>query len=430
MWGKSDGVKVTENRFGKGRVIWHSSGDEDLSKPRPSPVAGGNWIWYPEGAPASSAPPGKRTFQRTIDIENAAQLSSATIGLTADNSFEVTVNGQRVGSGDSWSKVYSFDLTKQLKNGGNQFSIVAENATNDPSPAGLIALIRLQYRDGRVVEIPTDATWQSRMGDDAATAKPALVLGGTGIGPWNVSSTVAGEQYGDFGIVSDALQEMKVPLDFESDGPIRSIHRRDGNTEIYFLANREERSLNANCSFRVAGKTPELWNPLTGERRALTDFTEKNGRTSIPLKFEAGQSWFVIFRRANRTVKRVPNFPTVESVGQINGPWQVSFDPKFGGPAQTDFSDLDRLEPKRGKRHPLLFGQSRLSPHFPSASDSRGRTGLSRFGHSERSGSGARERTGYGNGLVRLRGASRCRARFVRALISWKSPSPTVGPTD
>ena len=341
LWGKADGVKVTENRFGKGRVIWHSSGNEDLSKPQLSPVAGGNWIWYPEGAPAASAPAGKRTFSRTINVENVAGLSSATIGLTADNSFDLTVNGQRVGSGDSWNRVYGFDLTKQLKNGGNQFQIVAENATNDPSPAGLIAVIHLQYRDGRVVTIPTDATWQSTQGDDAATAKPALVLGGTGIGPWNLSSTVAGEQYGDFQIVENALQNMKVPMDFESDGPIRSIHRRTESADIYFIANREERLLNANCTFRVVGKTPELWNPVTGERRALTDFSVKDGRTSIPLKFEPAQSWFVIFRNsATGKVKRAPNFPTLASVGQIKGPWQVAFDPKFGGPAQTTFPTL------------------------------------------------------------------------------------------
>ncbi len=340
LWGKADGVKVTENRFGKGRVIWRSNGNEDLSKPRPSPVAGGNWIWYPEGAPAASAPPGKRTFSRTVDVDNVAGLSSASIGLTADNSFDASVNGQRVGTGDSWSKVYGFDVLQQLKNGANQFSIVAENATNDPSPAGLIAVVRLQYRDGRVVTIPTDATWQSTQGNDAATAKPALVLGNTGIGPWNVSSTVPGEQYGDFKIVSSTLQGMKVPMDFETDGPIRSIHRRDGEADIYFVSNREEQLVNANCTFRVTGKTPELWNPTTGERRTLTDFTQQNGRITVPLRFESLQSWFVVFRSANRGVRRAPNFPTLASVGQVNGPWQVAFDPKWGGPANITFPTL------------------------------------------------------------------------------------------
>ena len=133
---------------------------------------------------------------------------------------------------------------------------------------------------------------------------------------------------------------MKVPMDFESDGPIRGIHRRTPSADIYFIANREDRLLNAVCNFRVAGKAPELWNPVTGERRALTDFTQKNGRTSIPLQFEAAQSWFVIFRNAAGKVKSAPNFPTLTSAGELSGPWQVFFDPKFGGPAQTTFPTL------------------------------------------------------------------------------------------
>ena len=149
--------------------------------PPPSRAATGSGI--PKARPLRAHLPASARSARTIDVENAAQLSSASIGLTADNSFDLTVNGRRVGGGDSWNKVYSFDLTKQLKNGGNQFKIVAENATNDPSPAGLIAVVHLQYRDGRNVQISTDATWQSTQGDDAATSKPALVLGGTGIGP-------------------------------------------------------------------------------------------------------------------------------------------------------------------------------------------------------------------------------------------------------
>ena len=340
LWGKSDGVRVTENRFGKGRVIWKRDAEAgDLSKPKPSPLTGAQWIWHAGGSPAASAPPGKRTFRRTIAIENAAQLASASMALTADNSFDLSINGARAGEGNDWRKVYSFDVTQQLKSGQNLISVVANNETNEASPAGFIASLRLKYRDGRVVQISTDGQWQSA--DDGSTAfAPAQVLGELGIGPWNLSSTLPNDQYGDFSIVSGALQSMRVPVDFESDGPIRSLHRRDGAADIYFVANREERLLSANCTFRVTGKVPELWNPVIGERRALTDFTSRNGRITIPLRFEPHQSWFVVFRRASRGVRRAPNFPTLASVGQVNGPWQVSFNPKFGGPAQTTFPTL------------------------------------------------------------------------------------------
>ena len=205
------------------------------------------------------------------------------------------------------------------------------------------------------MEVPTDNKWKSSQtsAQGAATGAAAQELGPVTAGPWNLSATVDTEQYGDYAVVTGALQAMKVPMDFESDGPIRSIHRRDGNADLYFVANREKRLLNANCTFRVAGKVPELWNPLTGERRTLTDFSEKNGCITVPLRFEPQQSWFVVFRAANRGVKRVPNFPTLVSASQINGPWQVSFDPKWGGPAQITFPTLTdwSKNPKTGIRY-------------------------------------------------------------------------------
>jgi hypothetical protein len=46
------------------------------------------------------------------------------------------------------------------------------------------------------------------------------------------------------------------------------------------------------------------------------------------------QSWFIIFRKAKseRSVEN-KNFPEYSPILDINGPWQVRFDPKWGGPA-------------------------------------------------------------------------------------------------
>lgn len=359
LWGDCDGIKRTEHRFGKGRVLWHRDPTKDLSRAQPSPLFPAKWIWSPEGQPALAAPVGKRFFRRTLALDDLAGLSSASIALTADNSFDLSVNGARVGGGDEWRKTFSFDVTRLLKRGANEFSVAADNGGQTPNPAGLIALIRLRYRDGRVVEIPTDNGWQARTSLQATdTWTPALELGAFNAAPWNLSDPVP-EQYGDFGIVTRALQAMKVAQDFESDGPVRSIHRRGEDADFYFVANREERLVNTNCTFRVAGKTPELWDPLTGERRALPQFVAKNGRVSLPLRFEPLQSWFVVFRNSKAATPRAGqarnrlNFPPLRRAMEVTGGWQVSFDPKWGGPAQTTFSRLESWSqnPQPGVRY-------------------------------------------------------------------------------
>lgn len=346
MWGDCDGLKVTEHQFGRGRVIWHK-GAQDLSCERPSAISPAQWIWFPEGNPVSGAPAGQRYFQRSFTLEDVSQIVSAQLAATADNSLEILMNKQSVLKGDDYHQIWSADVTSKLKNGQNILDITAENGRSDDgsdslNPAGLIGNLRLTYRDGRIVNLPTDNTWQSAKTSDATPWSAALSLGNSTMAPWNLSSHAAPQQYGDFSIVAKVLSTMKVPVDFESDGPIRYIHRRAGDEEIYFVANREEKPTTANCTFRVAGKRPELWDPVTGERRALTQFQIRGEQVTVPLQFEAAQSWFVVFKpqKAGTKIPTRPNFPTLEKVDELSGPWQVSFDPKWGGPAQTTFPTL------------------------------------------------------------------------------------------
>ena len=150
------------------------------------------------------------------------------------------------------------------------------------------------------------------------------------------------EQYGDFGMVTNVLNRMRVPPDFESDGPVRYHHRRAGSVDVYFVANREDRPVDANCVFRVAGKAPELWDPLTGGRRFLPQFMANNGRTTVPMRFEAAQSFFIVFRKpAGKASAPGRNFAAPSQIAELTGPWQVSFDARWGGPEQVTFPTLD-----------------------------------------------------------------------------------------
>jgi len=160
---------------------------------------------------------------------------------------------------------------------------------------------------------------------------------------WRVTNIQPLDQYGDFAIITNLLNGFGVPPDFSADGPIRFTHRSAGGAEIYFLANREERLVETHCRFHVSGKQPELWNPLTGERRALPEFASSAGCTSLPLRFEPLESCFVIFRRPAMAVasSEKNNLDLRDAGVTLAGAWEVSFDPKWGGPKEITFDSLD-----------------------------------------------------------------------------------------
>jgi alpha-L-rhamnosidase len=93
------------------------------------------------------------------------------------------------------------------------------------------------------------------------------------------------------------LQASGVPPDFASGQPLRWIHRVDGDSEIYFVANPSLRNFNTTASFRVAGKLPELWWPDTGRIESAPVFQAQDGVTSVSLTFGPNDSVFVVFRK-------------------------------------------------------------------------------------------------------------------------------------
>jgi hypothetical protein len=121
------------------------------------------------------------------------------------------------------------------------------------------------------------------------------------------------------------------------------IHRRDRNLDIYFLANLTELEVDVEVAFRISGKSPELWDAVSGSIRELPEFREENGRTLLPLRFAAKQSWFVVFRGPAKRDRRrgARNFPSLTRIGEVSGPWLVSFDKKWGGPENVVFEQLD-----------------------------------------------------------------------------------------
>jgi hypothetical protein len=138
----------------------------------------------------------------------------------------------------------------------------------------------------------------------------------------------------------DFLIDDGIVPDFESLNTKRQadyeyIHYTIDGADVYFVCNQSTESRVVDLAFRVSGRQPELWDPASGEIRIAEDFTPKGQQTIVPMSFDPHGSMFVIFRsEANAAANAGSNFPVWKEKGQVSGPWKVSFDPKWGGPAE------------------------------------------------------------------------------------------------
>ncbi len=125
----------------------------------------------------------------------------------------------------------------------------------------------------------------------------------------------------------------------ELDSELVWIHRRDGDKDIYFVANQKERPEDFETSFRVEGKEPELFHPDVGMIEPA-EYAIENGRTKVPLHFDPYGSVFVVFRRKASAPSRTLPHPVSTELATIPGPWQVSFPPNWGAPPQIKLDNL------------------------------------------------------------------------------------------
>jgi hypothetical protein len=125
-------------------------------------------------------------------------------------------------------------------------------------------------------------------------------------------------------------------------GGIVFHHRISGERDIYFLANTSNRPADFTASLRASGRQPWLWNAVSGTITQATAFTQRDGRTLIPLHLAATESMFIVFEGKidpGAAGSQDSNSPALETLVMLEGPWTVRFDGQ-GAPAETVFDNL------------------------------------------------------------------------------------------
>lgn len=152
--------------------------------------------------------------------------------------------------------------------------------------------------------------------------------------------------------LEDVFAKLEIVPDMKEDAAVLFIHRRVPEGEIYFISNQQEKTVKIRPEFRVAGKQPELWNPLTAETRILPEFSQSAETTTVPVELQAYESAFIIFRRPAGTSSG-QNFQEKEIVATVTSPWQVAFEKGKRGPEEiitfTSLQDWTTSEDERIK---------------------------------------------------------------------------------
>ena len=152
------------------------------------------WIWSPVEE-VKDAPRGTCFFRRSFDM---AQPEAGEVQITADESYELYVNGHKAAEGKNWRVMDTHDITKYLIAGRNAVCIKATKSGT--GPAGVAARVLVKSAGDTYVGYFTNANWKSSQKE---FAQWTLVR-------FNDAQWLPSRVIGQFGVVKPWLDEVQM----------------------------------------------------------------------------------------------------------------------------------------------------------------------------------------------------------------------------
>ncbi|XOV91041.1 MAG: glycosyl hydrolase [Bacteroidota bacterium] len=160
------------------------------------------------------------------------------------------------------------------------------------------------------------------------------------------------------------FQSDKILPDFEGDD-LRWMHRKIDQIDLYFVANIKPEKMQRRCIFRTNKQFVELWDPETGQMYSLDTDKAEDGRTQVDLQFEPSQSWFLVFRdQPSQGVSSLKPFVEWKDLKEINGHWEVTFDPEWGPEEPIFFNELKSWSSHENDLVKYYSGSAKYSIEF------------------------------------------------------------------
>ncbi len=142
--------------------------------------------------------------------------------------------------------------------------------------------------------------------------------------------------------IDEALKELSINKDFSANtDKLDFIHRKIGNTDMYYVRNKTKQAVSEACSFRIEKGKPEYWNPVTSKQYRISNSKHIEKTTQIKIDLPAHGSCFIIFTDGVENSK-LPSYAmnSKSKSSEITTPWVVKFPPNWGAPNQIELEKL------------------------------------------------------------------------------------------
>jgi hypothetical protein len=337
---------------GINRIVIHESAHQPLVGKAPGLTLGPFGQWFNRNETwAEQAGPWISYLARTSFLLQQGRFGADLVYFYGEDSNLTAIFGNKapdVPAGYGFDYINADALIHELSvadgrittPGGMRYRVLGLDPYSRHMSLPVLRAIHKLVEDGAVVAGPKPADDPSQADDQAEFARLAHELFGDGTGARKVGkgTVYAGED------LKDVLESLHVPPDFdytkpENDTRLLFVHRRLADGDVYFVDNRNDRDEQVDATFRVTGKTPELWRAETGQTEPVS-YKMANGRTTIPLHLEPWGTVFVVFRKATTETSLTLPKVTETQLATVDGSWKVSFQPDRGAPPSIT---LDKL---------------------------------------------------------------------------------------
>jgi hypothetical protein len=125
----------------------------------------------------------------------------------------------------------------------------------------------------------------------------------------------------------------------QADSSLLFVHRKLADGDIYFVDRRNNQPAHFELSFRISGRTPELWHVDTGLTEPVS-YTTKLGITRVPLDLRAQDALFVVFLKPTFRRSFRVRAPAEKELTSLDTGWLATFQSGRGVTAPVPFETL------------------------------------------------------------------------------------------